>query len=90
MPNAYRVRVGDHVHYRLASGLWVPAVVTAVTSQTAVKLARPRHTSDPNYATTPLSAAIGAAGQMTQVNTNLNVNRYSPSSPAATNVWRRY
>jgi|GEM_PF-5844432 len=86
MANATRLRVGRTVSYRSADGRWRPARVIAVTSQTAVRLAMPRHTSDAFYASTPLTAAAGVAGQMTQLNSNLDVNRQT--SHAQTNVWR--
>lgn len=38
MANAQKVKVGDLVRYRKASGSWTAAKVVAVTSQTAVKL----------------------------------------------------
>lgn len=88
MANAYRLRLGRYVRYRTASGKWMHAQVIAVTSQTAIRLAVPRSPLGPNYATTPLTAAIGVNGQMTQLNTNLDVNKMTTASQ--TNVWTPY
>lgn len=92
MVNAVKLTIGRTVWYRTASGKWLLARITAITSQTALKLAVPRHTSDPNYAVTPLTAPPGVAGQMTQLNSNLDINRCSvpPHASAQTNVWRPY
>lgn len=92
MPNAQVVAVGDRVRYRKANGSWIPAVVTAVTSQTAVKLAAKRSLTDPNYAASPLSAAAGSPGRMTQLNANADVTRAANNihQLATTNVWKRY
>jgi hypothetical protein len=88
MANAYRLYVGRAVRYRPASGKWIRAKVISITSPTAAKLAVPRHTSDPNYATTPLTAAAGVAGQMTQLNSNLDVSKMTAHNQ--TNVWLPY
>lgn len=88
MANAYRLRLGRYVRYRTASGKWVHAAVIAVTSQTAVRLAIPRAESGPNYAGTPLTAAGGASGQMTQLNANADVNKMTVATQ--TNVWLPY
>lgn len=88
MANTYRVAVGKSVRYRTAAGKFIRAKVMAVTSQTAVKLAVPRHTSDAFYATTPLSAAAGVAAQMTQLNSNLDVAKMTAHNQ--TNVWKAY
>lgn len=92
MPNPYRVKVGDSVRYRSADGRFRPASVTAVTSQTAVKLALRRSRSDANYAVSPTSAAAGSPGQMTQLNANADVTKAPNNWPliATTNVWKRY
>lgn len=75
MANAQRVRVGDLVRYRKASGRWTSAKVTAVTSQTAVKLA----IRNPNGSLTALNGGA-------DVN-RAAVNNYQLP---ATNVWKQY
>jgi hypothetical protein len=88
MANAYRLRLGRYVRYRTASGKWIHAAVIAVTSQTAIRLAVPRYLNGPNYANSPLTAAAGVNGQMTQLNANNDVNKMTAETQ--TNVWKPY
>jgi hypothetical protein len=85
MANAVRLRVGRWVSYKTAAGKWIPAVITAITSQTAVKLAAPRSTADANYANSPL---VGTPGQMVALNGGLDVNKQT--AHGQTNVWKPY
>lgn len=75
MAQAQRVRVGDLVRYRKADGRWTAAKVTAVTSQTAVKLA----IVNPNGSRTALNGGTDV--------TRAPVNVYQL---ATTNVWKVY
>jgi hypothetical protein len=75
MANATKVSLGDVVHYRKTDGRWIPAYVTAVTSQTAVKLAVR------NNVGTKVALNGGA-----DVNKAVNNIR----DLATTNVWKRY
>jgi len=89
MANAYRLRLGRYVRYRMASGKWVHAAVIAVTSQTAVRLAIPRSKfGGPNYADSPLTAATGVSGSMQQLNANADVSKMTSASQV--NVWLPY
>ena len=75
MVNAQKVKVGDLVRYRKTDGRWTAAKVTAVTSQTAVKLA----IVNPNGTRTALNAGADVA--------RAPINVYQLGT---TNVWKVY
>lgn len=73
MANAQKVKLGDLVRYRKADGRWTAAKVTAVTSQTAVKLA----IVNPNGTRT----ALNGGADITRAATNIHLL-------GTTNVWK--
>jgi hypothetical protein len=75
VPNAQKVAVGDAVRYRKANGRWTSAVVTAVTSQTAVKLAIRDNTGT--------KVALNGGADVTRAANNISLL-------GTTNVWKRY
>jgi hypothetical protein len=75
VPNATKVAVGDVVRYRKANGRWILATVTAVTSQTAVKLAVKDSTGT--------KVALNSNLDVTKAANNIH-------QLATTNVWKRY
>jgi hypothetical protein len=75
MANATKVAVGDIVRYRKANGRWISAYVTAVTSQTAVKLAVRNNTGT--------KIALNGGADVTKATNNIY-------QLATTNVWKRY